>query len=197
MLLPQAPLPQCQTLHDLHNVQCLFLFSGSLLTMLLALNTLLFLCVSDFTSMNPHLIYPDTTAASCLCAHMPFCISIFSSSYCNTLISFVYTSTHFSLHIVKCLKAGTLIHPFPTQLVTELGGQQYGLGSYTSKFEFWLYLSLAVCSWKSYLASEPHYLLMDHTNRNPWKIKWIKTHIHRVLNKHWVTECNKCLLSSD
>ena len=118
ILLPQASLPQCQTLHDFHNVQCLFLFSGSLLTMLLALNTLLFLCVSDFTSVNPHLIYPDTTAASCLCAHMPFCnihflqflvyhidiicvyIHLFLPSHCEVLkgrhliSSFSYPASH-------------------------------------------------------------------------------------------------------
>ena len=39
-------------------------------------------------------------------------------------------------------------------------------------------------NWESYIASDPHYLPMDHANRNSWKIKWYKTHIHRVFNKH-------------
>ena len=79
-----------------------FLFGGSLIVFW-ALNTLLLLWASDFRSVNPHLIYPDTTSTHHLCAHMLFCKFIFSSSYCTTVISFVHISTHFSLQNLRCL----------------------------------------------------------------------------------------------
>ena len=87
----------CVTREALSSLVALYLI------VFLALNNLLLLWASDFRSVNPHLIYPDITSAHHLCGHMLFCKLIFSSSYCTTVISFVYISTHFSLHNLRCL----------------------------------------------------------------------------------------------
>lgn len=99
-------LPQYQTLKDFQNVLMSFPLWRLFTCYALSLEYIFFLCASDFTSVKPHLIYPDTTAASYLYAQVSFCISIFYSSHCTTLISFLYLSIHFSL------KAGTIISSF-------------------------------------------------------------------------------------